>query len=203
MVPTQRNTPPGKCILPKHALQILEHFSENAYLSYLHGCPTADHLLTLSKVNVFRAFWQIISVLGMDDSWMRDETISPFATLRPRYTDHSALPLSLQPTQLQQTRSHHPWIDFFPLARMRDNLLVALDSYDEDQLCVDIMGFWNPSMERCGLLVWGEPTDPRNWEVTERFLQKWPWVIRGCPELIHSTNYWRRQREEKLIFRYL
>lgn len=184
---------------------MLNDFTQNAdYIHiYLQGCPTADLLLTLSKINVFRAFWNIISILGLSDAWMHDDAISPFATFHPGYIDNTQLlPPSLQPTALQRTRSHHPWLDLFPLPNMRDNLLRAQDSFDEDQLCIDIMGFWDPSLESCFLFVWGEPADPRNWEVTENLLRKWPWMIRGCPELLESTNYWRRQRGEKMIFRY-
>lgn len=195
----------GKCnVLPRHASQILEHFTQNAYQSYLHGSPIADHLLTLSKINVFRAFLQkTLSILGMGESWMYDHTISSFSTLQPGYADGSSLPPTLRPTALQLSQPHHPWLDYFPLPRMRDNLLRAAGSFNEEQLCIDIFGFWDPSMGNCSLLVWGEPANPGNWEVTERFLQRWSWVIRGCPELMRSANYWRRQRGEKMIFRYL
>lgn len=86
---------------------------------------------------------------------------------------------------------------------MRDNLISAADKLDDGQLCVDIMGFWDVSTKSCSLLVWGEPSDPRSWEITEEFLKKWPSVVRGLPELIESTNHWRRKRGEKVIFRYL
>lgn len=204
IVSTDQVHSPRQCaVLSPHAQQILRHFTQNAYESYLHGCPTSDHLLTLSKVNVFRAFGHILSILGMSDAWLYDEAISPFSTAQPGYVEDSSLPLTLRPTALQRTQPHHPWIDFFPLPRMRDNLLLAEDSYDEDQLCIDIMGFWDPPVESYSLLVWGNPANPANWEVTEAFLRKWPWVIRGCPELIQSTNHWRRKRGERVIFRYL
>lgn len=189
-------------LVPPQARQILEHFTQHADHIYLQGSPTADLLLTLSKVNVFRAFFNILTILGLSDPWMHDDAISPFATSHPEYIDTQLLPPYLQPTALQRSRSHHPWLDLFPLPSMRDNLLLAQDRFDEDQLCIDIMGFWDPSADSCLLFVWGEPTDPRNWEITEIFLRKWPWVLQGCPELLQSTNYWRRQRGEKMIFRY-
>jgi hypothetical protein len=86
---------------------------------------------------------------------------------------------------------------------MRDNLIRAGDGFDDEQLCVDIMGFWNLSMESCGLLVWGPPEDPGSWEVSEEFIRKWPWVLGGCGDLLVSTNRWRALRGERLIFRYL
>ncbi|KAJ5498808.1 hypothetical protein N7453_007859 [Penicillium expansum] len=86
---------------------------------------------------------------------------------------------------------------------MRDNLISARDELDDGELCVDIMGFWDISAKSCSLLVWGEPSDPKSWEVTEEFLKKWPWVIRGELGLIDSTNYWRRKRGDEIIFRYM
>ena len=90
------------------------------------------------------------------------------------------LPVGLRPTELQRSRAHHPWIDFFPSPVMRDNLLRVLDEWDEEDLCTDIMGFWDgTSTGPCGLIVWGEPSVPGNWEVTEGFVRKWGWVVRG------------------------
>ncbi|ODM14536.1 hypothetical protein SI65_10022 [Aspergillus cristatus] len=185
-------------------LSYLHKFSESAYQSYILGCPTSDHLLTLSKVNVFRAFEAIMASMGMTPypEWMHDDAISPFSTLRPGIAEDTNLPLALRPTKLQKSLAHHPWLDFFPLPKMRDNLLRA-GEFDDEELCVDIMGFWDMSTDSCSMLVWGEPTDPSSWEVTEAFLKKWPWVVRGCPELLQSTNYWRRKRGDAVIFRYI
>ncbi|RHZ58015.1 DUF3425 domain-containing protein [Aspergillus thermomutatus] len=203
LIPSQNRT---QCPTSSQVRQYFNQFVRTAYESYTLGSPTADHLLTLSKVNVFRAFASIMSLLGMShtEDWMRDDALSPFATMRPGYVDELKLPPSLRPTRMQKTVPHHPWLDFFPIPKIRDNLLTTgEDNFDDCQLCVDIMGFWTSSMDACCLLVWGDPTDPNNWEVTERFLQKWPWVVRGCPELLQSTNNWRRTRGEKMIFRYL
>ncbi|PKX90578.1 DUF3425 domain-containing protein [Aspergillus novofumigatus IBT 16806] len=200
------NTNSTPCLNSSQVRQYLETFVSTAYKSYILGSPTSDHLLTLSKVNVFRAFASIMSLLGMShtEDWMHDDALSPFLTMGPGYVDEQKLPPSLRPTRLQKTVPHHPWLDFFPIPRIRDNLLTTgEDNFDDCQLCIDIMGFWDSGMDACSLLVWGDPTDPKNWEVTERFLQKWPWVVRGCPDLLNSTNNWRRKRGEKLIFRYL
>ncbi|EAW12041.1 DUF3425 domain-containing protein [Aspergillus clavatus NRRL 1] len=198
--------PRGRCLHSAQVRMLLDRFSKSAYQSYVLGSPAADHLITLSKVNVFRAFASIMSVLGMShtDSWMYEDALSPFPTMPAGYVEELKLPPSLRPTQLQRTVPHHPWLDFFPHPQIRDNLLTTgEDNFDDDQLCCDIMGFWDSGMDGCSLLVWGEPSDPKNWEVTEKFLKKWPWVVRGCPDLLQSTNHWRQQRGEKLIFRYL
>ncbi|GAB1203645.1 hypothetical protein APSETT445_002282 [Aspergillus pseudonomiae] len=168
------------CPTPDQTAALLDLFSKTAYESYILGSPTSDHLLTLAKVNVFRAFASIMSTLGMPKhhEWMHDDAISPFTTLHPGFTAPSSIPPTLRPTQLQQSIPHHPWLDFFPHPRMRDNLIRAGD-FDDDQLCMDIMGFWDMSTESCGLLVWGDPQDLANWEVSEEFIRKWPWVVGG------------------------
>lgn len=184
--------------------KLLQHFSQKAVESYVLGSPSTDHLLTLCKVNVFRAFMSNMSTLGMSTGpeWMEDEAISPFSTSLPGYLPQDNLPVSLRPTRLQTKATHHPWLDFFPFPRIRDNLIMRGD-FDDHPLCLDIMGFWDVTEESCGLLVWGEPSNPESWEVSENFLKRWPWVVTGCPELLESTNRWRRSRGEKLIFRYL
>lgn len=181
-------------------------FTSTAYESYMTGSPTSDHLLTLTKVNVFRAFGNNLRMAGGCLDNMEDDSISHFNTEAPRNAKlvEDSMPLSLRPTRVQKTIPHHPWLDFFPLPKMRDNMIQAGDEWDDEQLCVDIMGFWNiGSAENSGLIVWGEPWDINNWEVTEAFLKKWAWIVRGCPELMISTNKWRAKRGEKLIFRYI
>ncbi|KAL4869494.1 hypothetical protein BDV12DRAFT_167824 [Aspergillus spectabilis] len=192
------------CYLGDEIDKLLERFSQRAVESYIRGSPSADHLLTLCKVNVFRAFMSNMVTLGMSPGpeWMDDDALSPFSTSLPGYLTEDQLPPSLRPTVLQSTTVHHPWLDSFPFPRLRDNLILAGD-FDDHPLCVDIMGFWEVQEESCGLLVWGDPVEPRSWEVSENFLRRWPWVVAGCPELLESTNRWRSSRGEKMIFRYL
>lgn len=52
------------------------------------------------------------------------------------------------------------------------------------------------SAERCCLIVWGEPWNEGNWEITPRFLRKWAWLLTGCEALIESSNRWRAKRGE-------
>jgi hypothetical protein len=51
---------------------------------------------------------------------------------------------------------------------MRDNILRAGDSYDDLELCADLVGFFNAPVARTGLIVWGEPWDPMAWEARSR-----------------------------------
>ncbi|RHZ62469.1 NmrA-like family protein [Aspergillus thermomutatus] len=96
---------------------------------------------------------------------------------------------------------HHPWIDLLPVAELRDNLLCQSETtYDAAQLCRDMQGFQSVSSGRGGVIVWGEPWDQQGWEVTEAFVQKWPWVVRGSRSLLESTNYWRAKRGEPALY---
>lgn len=198
----------SRCLISAAANTFLTQFAESAFQSYMRGSPSSAHLLMLTKVNVFRAFSHNLKLLGLSLDNMDDDSISifnipsaPEASASPDYGD---LPLSLRPTKLQRSTPHHPWLDFFPHPRMRDNMIQAGDEWDDEALCHDIMGFWaHNSTAAPGLLVWGEPWDIRNWELTEGFLKKWQWIVRGCPEIMNSTNSWRARRGEKLIFRYI
>jgi Domain of unknown function (DUF3425) len=69
------------------------------------------------------------------------------------------------PTPLQRSTPHSPWIDTFPLAAMRDNLIegAARSDFDAQELCAAIFGtlFKGPedTKNRRGLVVWGDPWD--------------------------------------------
>ncbi|KAL3440607.1 hypothetical protein BJX65DRAFT_316362 [Aspergillus insuetus] len=152
--------------------RILVDFVQSATESYTRGEPSADHLLSLTKVNVVRAFTRNLRSLGWPRACMERSAISPFV---------ARIPASLRPTHRQQSVLHHPW-------------LTDRGGCDCEQLCSDIMDFWRRSEEHpfdIALLVWGEPSD------------KWAWVVLGCPEILESTNSWRRKRGGKLILRYL
>ncbi|KAH6652261.1 hypothetical protein BKA67DRAFT_538081 [Truncatella angustata] len=58
-------------------------------------------------------------------------------------------PETLRPTRLELTLPHHPWIDMFPLPRMRDNVLSATATclIDEDELCGDLMNMYEGHAE--------------------------------------------------------
>jgi len=184
---------------------MLKQFAEQALMSYAAGDPSADHHLKLIQLNTINAFTSNAAALGYQFDWLVCESISPFG-----YDGHShcavspipaTLPSSLVPTRLQLTTKHHSWLDLFPLPRLRDNALIAvsvLSPADEQRFFEDVMES-DGKTEWTGLLVWGEAWDPQNWEVSVPFLQRWPWLIRGCPELIVSTNCWRRRRGEMPI----
>ncbi|GLA09511.1 hypothetical protein AnigIFM60653_011840 [Aspergillus niger] len=179
------------CHLAPHNFHQIRHaFTILATQSYLTNSPRLEHLLSLSRLNVHRAINDNIRILGMTPAWIRpDDALSIFnnntiITNNPSPlpdVDISTLPESLRPTALQRLVPHHPWLDFFPFPEMRDRLIVAATAgyLDEDELCRDLMAFWDTRNSGATLVVWGVPWDPWNWEVTEAFLAKWRWVVVG------------------------
>ncbi|RAK96113.1 bZIP transcription factor [Aspergillus ibericus CBS 121593] len=198
--PTDSFTITACSLAPRGAYERANAFKKAAYQSYMMGSPKADHLLTLIKLNVHRALAENMAALGMDMTWMNPDAISPFCTSKPwAATIGRVIPVHLQPTNIQCTIPHHPWLDFFPHPRMRDQLIAAGNWFDDEQLCTDIMGFWSDNKDNPGLMIWGNPWEVGNWELSEGFLRKWGWAVRGCPELIKSTNHWRAMRGEKSL----
>ncbi|KAL2822440.1 hypothetical protein BJX63DRAFT_376533 [Aspergillus granulosus] len=183
--------------LPAAIHDLMHDFEKRALESYITGSPQRDHLISLSRVNLLRAAYQNVMAVGMTVDWLcADEAISVFSTLSPTARSGSLIPPSLAPTALQCAVPHHPWVDIFPFPGMRDNLIRAGSRLDDDEFCHDITGFWDTRRSNATLLVWGTPWDARNWEVTEEFIRKWGELMAGCPELLVSTNAWRRTRGE-------
>ncbi|CUS10591.1 unnamed protein product [Tuber aestivum] len=168
------------------------------------------HLIDLLYYNVHRAFESNIRTLGLTIQEMAQldlisnfnsitledgvlETLGSVEATPLLIPQTMHLPPTLRPTLLQVSIIHHPWIDVFPSARLRENLLRAGRSYDPDQLCLSITGS-GKSLGDSGVLVWGEPWDPYNWEVTENLAYGWAWMFEGCADIIHSTNTWRSKR---------
>jgi hypothetical protein len=184
---------------PAGIQEMLIQYETLARRDYMLGSPRVDQLLTLIQFNVFRALVSNTFALRFTMEWLEEDAISPWSSGSSE-PDNPSCPKSLRPTTLQRTISHHPWIDLFPIPTMRDNLLLAGDSYDETALCNDLVEFCDVPNEKTGLIVWGDPWDPSGWEVSEAFLAKWGSVIKGCDELVESTNYWRVKRGEKVLF---
>ena len=194
--------PDFRCSLaPRDANQRMADIVRLALESRTLGVPNLDHLTALSRVNMQRAIMENILAVGMNMEWMiDDDSISLFNLSRPQIpTDH--IPYSLRPTHVQLSIPHNPWLDVFPFPSMRDNLISSSDHFDDEELCRDLMGFWDTHDSRATLLVWGSPHDLRNWEVTPEFVAKWGWLMRGCSELVASSNRWRAKRGEKPLFR--
>lgn len=85
---------------------------------------------------------------------------------------------------------------------MRDNLILNAGKIDEDDLCCDLVGGLYEGfneVEQRGIMVWGEPWREDGWEVSEGFVKKWGFMLRGCGELVEATNRWRARRGEAAL----
>ncbi|KAF7595189.1 hypothetical protein BBP40_006933 [Aspergillus hancockii] len=183
----------------KATMQRLEAIARRQYML---GSPHSDMLLHLIQFNFTKALMENIKVLGLTSDGLHDDALSPFNTSGPWQHDFEALlPLSLQPTVIQRTMPHHPWLDLLPIPQMRDNLISLGESFDDTQLCLDMKGHGSVNTGQTGLIVWKDPWDPTGWEVTESFARSWGWILRGCWDLFQSTNAWRAQRNERPLFR--
>ena len=183
---------------PPNIHDLMAQFETQVVIMYTTGSPRTDLLLSLSRFNVLRAAYENAVTVGMTVDWMcRDDTVSIFSIAGPQQYSETRIPASLWPTHLQRAVPHHPWLDIFPFQQMRDNLINAQDSLDDVEFCHDLTAFWDTRRTNATLLIWGNPWDPQNWEVTEAFARKWGWILRGCPEILASTNKWRIQRHEK------
>jgi hypothetical protein len=182
-------------------------------------------LLSVMQFNVIRAAATIASAIGLTMDAMVEDIISPFnysavlpalppaqscdgttpAAVNGAAHDDNGLehlPPSLRPTALQRQVIHHPWIDLCPQPSLRDALLRRLNKdLDEDEFCHHMFLQSGQSDEdgMIGVVVWGEPCDPASYEISASMLRKWPWVVEECPDIITTTNYWRRKRHEEPV----
>ncbi|KAK2609685.1 hypothetical protein N8I77_003175 [Diaporthe amygdali] len=186
-----------------------------------------DHLIHIIELNVYRASLTNIYILGAYSLLCNRECGYALNNSEPPlfpwtgYQPSGNIPESLRPTPLQQSTPHEVWIDILPSARMRDNAIVAVAEgrlFNED-LCADILKGICGEGKGCGrsrsvndpsssddeaearLIVWNNPWDPSGWEVTEGFLKKWGFLLRGAGEdgMVTATNRWRALRGEDPI----
>ncbi|KAF7893625.1 uncharacterized protein EAF02_001163 [Botrytis sinoallii] len=178
-------------------IEWLQKWSRNAFKVGFLG---SDKLLVLVKVNVFRALISNSMTLGIpSDVITNDDATSAFCPPSVDVNGILALPPTLRPTDLQTRIPHHPWIDCLPVPQMRQNLIRAGNTYDVMDLCGDLVGLFSAGTGRTGMVIWGEPWDVASWEVTEGFLERWGWTIKGCWDLFESTNRWRAERGQMAL----
>jgi len=82
------------------------------------------------------------------------------------------IPLSLRPTALQLTTIHPRWIDRFPFAKMRDNMINMISIIDEDEFLQDLFCMTSFTVKP-GAASW----DPTAWSIGSEFSQKWGYLF--------------------------
>jgi hypothetical protein len=158
-----------------------------------------DHLLTLVQYNVLRAILANMNLLQLMSETPTE--CGNFIYVEP-FAGPQVIPESLAPTSLQLSTPHKYWIDIIPHGQWRDNMIIAEGTYDEDEMCTDVVGgLWEgfADCDRRGLVVWNDPWDFRGWEVSEGFLKKWGWLLKGCGEVLEATNHWRAIRGDDAL----
>ncbi|XXG97292.1 hypothetical protein Hte_003588 [Hypoxylon texense] len=163
---------------------------------------SADHrLIVLIQYNVLRACltnMHILSILGR-----MPLECGAVLGIKDLPCPPDTIPPSLKATKLQERTAHDVWIDIFPWANMRDNLILNRGKFDEDELCMYVIGGLFEGfdeVETRGLIIWGEPWSETGWEVSEGFAAKWSFLLKGCNALVEATNRYREARgEERLI----
>ena len=157
--------------------ELMQRFSEHAYASYMQGTPALSHLPLLLKYNVASGLARNADLLGVTAQYYDWYGISPLNKQGPLLGSGAGAewPACLQPTELQSSIEHHPWLDLFPWPKVRDNMLQAFQRTEpvdyEDELCIDVCEY-NHLDRRPILIVWGPPEDHRSWEIDPIFLEK-------------------------------
>lgn len=163
-----------------------------------------DHLIPLLQYNALRAVMTNLSILGLTNHVPRKRAPTVCPRLGPLFPAPAEIPLSLVPTPLQLSTPHDVWIDLLPESTMRNNAIRHMNMIDNDDLCRDIIGGHfdgEDNIELTGIVVWNDPWCPSGWEITEGFVKKWGFLIKGCWELISATNRWRELRgDDPLLF---
>lgn len=180
-------------------------YLQQAYTNWGLDLPVARDLPFVTRLTTFDALARNALVLRIPLEYLEtDDYRSLFNLQGPEPPGgQPGFPTHLLPTEIQKSTKHHPWVDLFPFPGMRDNILrgIGAGAYDEDQLCnalcCDLLDF--DANTKAPLLVWGESWDANGWEFSPEFFRKWGILLKGCPEVLESTNYWRWKRGERLI----
>ncbi|KAH7124936.1 hypothetical protein B0J13DRAFT_646956 [Dactylonectria estremocensis] len=159
--------------------------------------PRADLLFSVFYVNVKCGLFRNFALLGQDWKYFcsKQKSSSFVSGTPPRH-----LPVDLQPTAVQRTVAHDAAIDALPDANLRDRIIIWKHLVDKDELENDLFGHLSAQgggLGLQGIVIWGEPYLTSSWEITEAFFRKWYFLLSESPNLIASTNHWRKIRGEQ------
>ncbi|KAI1417576.1 hypothetical protein F5Y13DRAFT_151333 [Hypoxylon sp. FL1857] len=159
---------------------------------------TLDHLIPLVQYNFIRGVLTNMAILGSQNAFPPE--CSRHWVNMPLFPAPSTIPESLRPTALQQSIPHEPWIDLIPDKQMRDNAILATGAFTREEIEEDVTSSISGKghlLEMTGILAWDEPWRAEGWELTEGFVKKWPFLVKGCWSMLESTNRWRALRDEE------
>lgn len=178
------------------------------------------------RTDLIRAFVTNAAILDILHLLPSSETCPPLHDRMLLFPVGKArsIPETLQPSYLQRSIDHAYGIDLWPDAKMRDNIIVAVANglLGQHELEADLLGTvcpntviqnrnagsrgdgptaQRPSVEErvCGVMVWTTPWCADGYELSEAFIRKYRWLLRGCHDLLRATNRWRATRGEDPI----
>jgi len=146
--------------------------------------------ICFSQYSMYRAYVQNATLMGLDFAlFINDESVSPWTVFNPYPEPSANLPYHLRPTCLQLRTFHHPYLDVIASPSLRDNILVAtLSDEQEEQLCIDLHS-------KSSITVWGsQPWSSMGWEVSQDFADRWGWILDA--ETVRCSDFWRTERGE-------
>jgi hypothetical protein len=162
-----------------------------------------DNLASLINSNFLCAIEENAAHLGITAEALH----SGVGHLLSQTPTNMSIPASLCPCELQFHMPHDPILDVMPHMQLRYNILVAISNgiLNELEFCTalrasgsleDIAGQWL----RTGMVVWNTvPTQASNWEISDAVWCKWPFLFRGCVDLVHGSNVWRAGRGDPAL----
>lgn len=184
----------------------IKEFLQRVSTNWGLNLPTPHDLPLVTRLNTFDALARNALMLRIPREYLETDDYSSLFNHQgppPPSAEQPSLPTYLRPTALQQTVTHHSWLDLFPIPKMRDNILQGIEAgkYDEDELCdtlcCDLLKFDDNT--KAALVVWGESWDATGWEFSAEFFARWGVLLQGCTEVLETTNYWRQKRGERRL----
>ncbi|KAK8038714.1 hypothetical protein PG993_007125 [Apiospora rasikravindrae] len=152
---------------------------------------SSDHRIPIIYFNVLRAIVTNMTILSQ-----RATGCDHLYVALPTFPAPGQLPDSLVPTARQLAVPHEACIDVIPSPRLRDNCLEAaaqgwLDIEELENDCTGGMCDGPVRTDEPGVIVWRDPWRTDGWEVSAAFSEKYASLLRGCWDILESTNRWR------------
>lgn len=163
---------------------IINANTPSATLQNLHTpSPTTDtHFILFHSTSTIAAMLANSAILGIPCDRPSNPGIFIHSTV--------VCPPALMPTALQSLIPHYPYLDIIPIPALRNKLLKAND-------IIEVQEIWQ-DLSVGEVKVWGNTSwEEEGWEIGERFALKW-WFLMD-EEVLKSTNFWRRMRNEKAL----
>ena len=150
---------------PKSSPDCMEHMSHlPRTTTEASASPGIDHcLLPMPHLTVYSAMYTNGRMLGIPcvTSMAGKSAVSP-----------PEIPDALQPIPTQLNIVHFLFIDRFPLARLRHNMIMLSDHFSAEEFIADL--FTMPSFSiTSGYQCW----DPKGWVVEPQFKSKWEFLF--------------------------